>query len=125
MKKKRIKQVIISILIITIGFIVFTDNYYGRLIRWNIPDVYDYQKFPSVTIENSNNPYLIPKRIDKELFSKLAFEREGETINDFTKLLELTKTNALIVIQNDTIIYENYLNGRNRESLCKAFSASK
>jgi CubicO group peptidase (beta-lactamase class C family) len=125
MKKKRIKQVVISILIITIGFIVFTDNYYGRLIRWNIPDVYDYQKFPSVTIENSNNPYLIPKRIDKELFSKLAFEREGETINDFTKLLALTKTKALIVIQNDTIIYENYLNGRNRESLCKAFSASK
>ena len=125
MKRKRIKQVIISILIITIGFIVFTDNYYGRLIRWNIPDVYDYQKFPSVTIENSNNPYLIPKRIDKELFSKLEFEREGETINDFTKLLALTKTNAFIVIQNDTIIYENYLNGRNRESLCKAFSASK
>lgn len=125
MKSKRIKQVIISILIITIGFIVFTDNYYGRLIRWNIPDVYDYQKFPSVTIENSNNPYLIPKRIDKELFSKLEFEREGEAINDFTKLLALTKTNALIVIQNDTIIYENYLNGRNRESLCKTFSVSK
>jgi len=125
MKSKRIKQVIISILIITIGFIVFTDNYYGRLIRWGMGDVYDYQKFPSVTIENSNNPYLIPKRIDKELFSKLEFEREGETINDFTKLLALTKTNAFIVIQNDTIIYENYLNGRNRESLCKTFSASK
>ena len=125
MKRKRIKQVIISILIITIGFIVFTDNYYGRLIRWNIPDVYDYQKFPSVAIENSNNPYLIPKRIDKELFSKFQFEREGEAINDFAKLLALTKTNAFIVIQNDTIIYENYLNGRNRESLCKSFSASK
>ncbi len=125
MKRKKIKQVIISILIITIGFIVFTDNYYGRLIRWNIPDVYDYQNFPSVTIENSNNPYLIPKRMDKELFSKFQFEREGETINDFAKLLALTKTNAFIVIQNDTIIYENYLNGRNRESLCKAFSASK
>ncbi len=125
MKRKRIKQVIISILIITIGFIVFTDNYYGRLIRWGMGDVYDYQKFPSITIENSNNPYLIPKRIDKERFSKLEFEREGETINDFTKLLALTKTNAFIVIQNDTIIYENYLNGRNRESLCKAFSASK
>ena len=125
MKKKRIRQIILGIFIITIGFVVFTDNYYGRLIRWNIPDVYDYQKFPCVTIDNSNNPYLIPKRIDKELFSRFEFEREGETINGFTKLLSLTKTNALIIIQNDTIIYENYLNGRNRESLCKAFSASK
>lgn len=125
MKSKRIKQVIISILIITIGYIVFTDNYYGRLIRWGMGDVYDYQKFPSVTIENSNNPYLIPKRIDKELFSKFEFEREGETINGLTNLLALTKTNALIVIQNDTVIYENYLNGRNRGSLCKSYSSSK
>ena len=125
MKRKKIKQVIISILIITIGFIVFTDNYYGRLIRWNIPDVYDYQKFPSIIIEKPNKPYLIPKRIEKELFSRFQFEREGVSINDFAKLLALTKTNAFIVIQNDTIIYENYLNGRNRESLCKAFSASK
>jgi len=125
MKKKKIKLVIISIIIIGIGFIVFTDNYYGRLIRWNIPDIYDYQKFPSITIEKPNNPYLIPARIDKELFSKFQFEREGESIDDFAKLLALTKTNAFIVIQNDTIIYEKYLNGRKRESLCKAFSASK
>ena len=125
MKKKRISLIILGIFIITIGLVVFTDNYYGRLIRWNIPDVYDYQKFPYVTIENSNNPYIIPKKIDTDLFSTFEFDREGETINGLTNLLALTKTNALIVIQNDTIIYENYLNGRNRESLCKSFSASK
>jgi len=76
MKRKNIKLVIISILFITIGFIVFTDNYYGRLIRWNIPDVYDYQKFPSTAIENPSKPYLIPKRIDMELFSKFQFYKE-------------------------------------------------
>jgi CubicO group peptidase (beta-lactamase class C family) len=125
MKKKRVRQIILGIFIITIGLVVFTDNYYGRLIRWNIPDVYDYQKFPYETIGNSNKPYLIPKNIDKEYFSKLEFEREGETINGLTNLLASTKTNAFIVIQNDTIIFEKYLNGRSRESLCKAFSASK
>jgi CubicO group peptidase (beta-lactamase class C family) len=55
----------------------------------------------------------------------LEFQRDGETINDFNKLLKLTRTNAFIVIQNDIIIFEKYLNGRSRESLCKAFSASK
>lgn len=54
MKKKRIKQIVLGVLIITIGLIVFTDNYYGRLIRWNIPDVYDYEKFPSVEISNAS-----------------------------------------------------------------------
>lgn len=125
MRKKRIRQIIISILIIIIGLIVFTDNYYGRLIRWNYPDVYDYKKFPFVEIENTDYPYLIPKKVNENFFSKLEFQREGKTINDFAKLLDLTKTNAFIVIKDDTIIYEKYLNDRYRESLCKAFSASK
>ncbi len=125
MKKKGIKYLLIGILILIIGFVVFTDNYYGRLIRWNIPDVYDYEKFPYENIKNSDNPYLIPKKNNEDFFSKLEFQRDGETINDFNELLKLTRTNAFIVIQNDTIIFEKYLNGRSRESLCKAFSASK
>lgn len=125
MKKKRIKQFIYSFLIISIGLVIFTDNYVGRLIRWNYPDVYDYEKFPSVDIGNSDNLFLIPEKINETFFSKLIFQRDGETINEFEKLLALTGTNAFIVIQNDTVIYEKYLNGRNRESLCKAFSASK
>jgi len=125
MKKKRIKLLTIGILILIIGFVVFTDNYYGRLIRWNIPDVYDYEKFPYKNIKNSDNPYLIPKKDNKDFFSKLEFQRDGETINDFNELLKLTRTNAFIVIQNDSIIFEKYLNGRSRESLCKSFSASK
>ncbi len=125
MKNKRIKQLIYSVLIISIGIVIFTDSYFGRLIRWNYPDVYDYEKFPSVHIDNSSNSYLIPQKNDKDLISRLRFQREGETIGDFEKLLDLTRTNAFIIIQNDTVVYEKYLNGRSRESLCKAFSASK
>jgi len=67
MKKKRIKHLIIGTLILIIGFVVFTDNYYGRLIRWNIPDVYDYEKFPYENIQNSDNPYLrIPMILDTD-----------------------------------------------------------
>lgn len=125
MKKKRIKHLIISVLILIIGFVVFTDNYYGRLIRWNIPDVYDYEKFPYVDIEKSDNPLLIPKKTNENLLSKLEFQRNGEIITDFNNLLEITRTNAFVIIKNDTVIFEKYLNNRSRESLCKAFSASK
>lgn len=125
MKKKRIKQTIVIILIISVGVIVFTDNYYGRLVRWNIPDVYDYEKFPYVDIGKSDNPLLIPKKTNENLLSKLKFQRNGETITDFNNLLEITRTNAFVIIKNDTVIFEEYLNNRSRESLCKAFSASK
>lgn len=125
MKKKRIKQISLIITIITIGLIVFTDNYYGRLIRWNYPDVYDYEKFPYINIDNTGNPNLIPVKTDKELLLKLKFERNNKIIPDFEKLLEVTQTNAFIIIKNDTLILERYLNNRSRESLCKSFSASK
>lgn len=125
MKKKRIKQLIYSVLIISIGIVIFTDNYIGRLIRWNYPDVYDYEKFPSVVIDNSNNTYSIPQKFNKDLISRLVFQRDGEMIDDFDELLEFIQTNAFIIIHNDTVVYEKYLNERSRESLCKAFSASK
>jgi len=125
MKKKRIKQLIYSVLIVTIGLVILTDNYVGRLIRWNYPDVYDYEKFPFVDIDNSNNPYLIPQKINKDLISRIGFQRDGEMISDFNELLDLTRTNAFVIVHNDTVVYEKYLNGRSRESLCKAFSASK
>jgi CubicO group peptidase (beta-lactamase class C family) len=125
MKKKRIKQTIFIILIISVGVIVFTDNYFGRLVRWNIPDVYDYEKFPYVNIEKADNSFLIPKKTNENLISKLEFQRNGEIITDFNNLLEITRTNAFVIIKNDTVIFEKYLNNRSRESLCKAFSASK
>ena len=125
MKKKRIKQVIISILIITIGFIVFTDNYYGRIIRWNIPDVYDYQKFPSVEISNANTVFRYHKNQKSEIISEMKFKNNEGTLKSLNQIIDETKTNSLIIIQNDTIIYEQYFNEQNRESLCKSFSATK
>lgn len=40
-------------------------------------------------------------------------------------MLERSQTTAFIVLQNDTIIYENYFNGFNKDSIFTSFSAAK
>lgn len=125
MKIKKVKQLVFGILIISIGLIVFTENYFGRLIRWNIPDVYDYKKFPSVEISNAKTVFKYHKNPKPEIISEMKFKNNEGALKSLNQVIDESKTNALIIIQNDTIIYEKYFNERNRESLCKAFSTTK
>ncbi|MEJ2055444.1 MAG: serine hydrolase, partial [Calditrichaceae bacterium] len=114
-----------GVILLIIIYIIFSDTYYGRLIRWNFPDVYDYQKFPSVEIHKADSIFTYPQKFKPEIIANLNFENKNGTIKNLNRIIEETKTNALVIIQNDTVIYEQYFNGRNRESLCKAFSVTK
>ncbi len=125
MKKKQFIKIIVSIILVIICYYIFSDTYYGRLVRWNVPDIYDYNKFPFVEINNAKKTFKYPKKLKSELISNIEFRNGNESIKNLDQIIKETKTNALIIIQNDTIIYEQYFNGRTRESLCKAFSATK
>ena len=125
MSKRRYVQIFISIIFVLVCYVIFSDTYYGRLIRWNIPDVYDYQKFPFTGINNSDTVYKYPEKLKPELLSNIEFGNDKASMKSLDGIIEETKSNAFIIIQNDTIIYEQYFNGRNRESFCKAFSATK
>ena len=57
-KKRRFTLFLILLLII----LIFTDTYFGRYIRWFLPDVYDLNKFPNERVENGDNRLIIPKR---------------------------------------------------------------
>ena len=52
---------------------------------------------------------------------------EGETLKqvDLADLLPSTGTHAFIVIRNDKILYENYFNGYQRDSICLSRSVAK
>ena len=44
---------------------------------------------------------------------------------DFESFLAQSETTAFIVIKNDTILYEKYLNGYTRDSINRSFSTAK
>lgn len=125
MKVKKYIQITAGIILTMIVYLTFSDGYWGRLIRWNFPDVYDYQKFPYTEIKNPDTVFTYPKKFKQDFISKIEFKSSDKSIKNLEQIIAGTKTNALVIIQNDMVIYEQYFNGRFRESLCKAFSATK
>lgn len=106
-------------------------TYLGRYIVWNKADIYDYQNFPVRTVETGHETFTF-RYSDEE---KRKFAQKVETIQYRTgedtarvsleELLISTETTAFLVIQDDTVLYENYFNGFSRDSICTSFSIAK
>jgi len=94
----------------------------GRFIIYNFADVNDHKKFPSRHIEKGENQFQfsitdngkVPKEIDVD----------GEN-HLFEKYLGDNKTVAFLIIQNDTIQYENYWDEYDKSSIVPSFSMAK
>lgn len=117
------KKLIIVAAIVLIISLIFTDTYMGRYVRWFLPDVYDLNKFPNEQVSNGNDTLFLPTKESNELTS-VTFKIDDNKI-DLENLLKKTKTNAFLILHNDTLIYEYYSKGNTRKTLFKAFSATK
>ncbi|MBS1651778.1 MAG: serine hydrolase [Bacteroidetes bacterium] len=90
----------------------------GRFIVYNFADISDYKIFTSKPLKSSNTKFT---------FNESKTGKIPKKINDiaFDDFLKKNKTVAFIVIKNDTIQYENYFNGYNKESIVASFSMAK
>lgn len=94
----------------------------GRFAYYNFANITDHEIFPARTA-----------RVDsvKFYYAEAAVPRapkvatlDGTDI-DFGNYLALNKTVAFLIIKNDTIQYEKYFNGYERESVVASFSMAK
>lgn len=119
-------KVLLFIGVVVIFFSVScnTRAYFGRWMTWRASDINDVEKFPSITFDRSSSPFRFIDAPDNSLdsFSVTLKENEKEALHD---MLRKTETTAFIVIRNDSLIYEKYYNGYNRESLNTSFSVGK
>jgi len=102
-----------------------------KAIIYNVPNVTDYKIFDTKLIAKSSTPYSIPKStknatLPDEYLWAIANNNDKvynyKTPEDF---LISQGTLSFIVIRNDTIIYENYFNGFQPDSMRTIFSVSK
>lgn len=112
-------KLLFLVLLVTITSCTFTSRY----VFLNVPDVYDYKKLPYRTIKNTGENNLSFVRFNDSGIPPFYFN--NTIITDLDYFLEESMTTAFIVIRNDSILYENYFNGHDSETFCKAFSASK
>lgn len=130
MRKSR--KVILLILLSLLGlvcifvawvFLSYPAEYVKRALVWGDSDVYDYQKFPTRHITASPTPFYFEEEPAEAMIQAL-FEQNPE-IRDLDDLLKQTQTQAFIVIQNDVILYEKYLNGASRDTIVTSMSIAK
>ncbi len=98
--------------------------YVWRLIRYGESDIYDYRVFPAREIEKGPVASDIRAGIGS-VPSEIEFLYNGEMHSEtLENLLERTGTRAFLIIKDDLLIYEKYLNS-SRDAIHTSFSAAK
>jgi len=116
----KLKLYRISLIIII--SIVFTSCKLGRFVVYNFADIKDYKKFPSRTLTSNETKFKFNSTSKGKYPDTLKL---GNKSVAFDKVLEDNKTVAFLIIKNDTIQYEKYFKGYNKESIIPSFSMAK
>ncbi len=90
----------------------------GRFVIYNFADINDHKKFQSRPLTANNLPF------NFKTSNSGKFPKELNGI-PFDKYLEDNKTVAFLIIKNDTIQYEKYFSGYDKESIVPSFSMAK
>jgi CubicO group peptidase (beta-lactamase class C family) len=110
--------------LILFGVIKYGTEYVGRVLAWRESSYNVYMDgFPSKTLQASEQPFYFDKAIDEERVVPL-FNRILST-DEFATFLEENETQAFLVIEDDAIVYEKYLNGFHPDSLLTSYSVAK
>jgi CubicO group peptidase (beta-lactamase class C family) len=100
-----------------------------RAVRWMDADMADIHRLPSREIPRGAGTFTFspatPHRYDT-LFTPLVLRQDGEEVRkEFDAFLRDRDTYAFLVIRRDTLIYEQYFQDRERQSIETTFSISK
>ena len=127
--KQRIAAVIIIPVILSFLFIVGcnTNTYLGRWVIWNRSGINDYQKFPFYAFNASSEPFYFQENHHNlhDFFDTLLVSEKRNKKTPLGQILEKSQTTAFIIIRNDTILYERYLSGYDKNSINTSFSTAK
>lgn len=130
---KKGRKLMFRLLLVTVGllllgllllFLTYPTEYVRRVLVWRESDFGDYMvNFPSRSLTPASEPFHFDEA-PAEASVATTFE-DILDVGDFDAFLEEMETQAFIVIQDDTILYEKYYNGTSRDSLLTSFSVVK
>lgn len=83
------------------------------------------QKYPDRKLQASPEPYLFRQGSAEDEARVRRIFQSIFKIDDLDSFLAACGTQAFIVIQNDTILYEGYFNGAKHDTMVTSFSMAK
>ncbi|MEY4835285.1 MAG: hypothetical protein RI980_1400 [Bacteroidota bacterium] len=115
--RKQIRRIRFGLLIIIASTLLISCQL-GRFVFYNFADIKDHKKFQSRPLTADTLPFH---------FQSTNKGKYPKHLNDipFDKYLEENKTVAFLIIKNDTIQYEKYFKGYDKESIVPSFSMAK
>ena len=108
---------------------------FARALIWMEADIKDYEKFPARTMNNAP-PVFNFEKVDADtqteylkMLDRLASQTSPNSSTAsqrlFNEMLASTQTTAFLIIKDNRLIYENYFNGYDRDSINTSFSVAK
>jgi len=113
---------VILVAIIAYSFI-YSPEYVFRVMRWGTSDVYDYLKFPEREIDKAEVEFHFVEEMS-EAEMEAAFESHP-LVDNLDLYIQDTSTQALLVVEDDKLLHEQYGPGFQRDSIVTSFSAAK
>jgi CubicO group peptidase (beta-lactamase class C family) len=109
---------------------------FARALIWMDADIKDYEKFPARTMNNAlpvfnfekvdaatQSEYL--RSLDRITSFQSSSQSTTSSTTSFNEMLASTQTTAFLITKDDQLIYENYFNGYDRDSINTSFSVAK
>ena len=105
-------------------------DYLYRYIFWGLREEWSpsdgYKMFPYRTIERQPPSYEFPRATTGAVPSEVEYQEGASTTRvALDQLLESSDTHAFIVLKDGKLLYERYLNGYQRDSICISRSVAK
>ncbi len=123
-RKRKIALAVLAIFVVGFFATFNTSTRYGRWLYWRESDCDDMNRFPWRTV--ANDPVSITAlgtKPDPRVMQVVAdFRIDGQSIREFAASHEST---AMIILHNGHIVFEEYFQGHNRDSLQSSFSCTK
>lgn len=130
-KKKIVIGILTPIIALLLAFLIlcittmcmYSPTFLGRvLIHWD-SSVSDYKIFPERVVHKSEQPYSYTKNINSAFENiKVAYSKKEKPLSEFVKI---TDTTSFLIVKNDEIVYEQYANGYDENSVNTSFSMAK
>lgn len=99
-----------------------------RVEAWGDASVFDALIFPARTLTPSTRPFRYPQHLETDSVAARLAHLEylpRRPVGDVAAFLSRTQTTSLMVIHDDTVVYEHYFNGWGPDSDFTSFSVAK
>jgi CubicO group peptidase (beta-lactamase class C family) len=117
---------VLALVMAVVGYVLAPHFYLTRAIFWGESDYKDLEKFPARTIHNAPPTLPFDKLpADSPYASQIEAIGNPSTNGSLEDYLDASGTTAFLLIHDDKVLYEGYLDGYDETSIHTSFSMAK